>query len=228
MVLLHCGVGKNWAGPFFPPSKMLGSFYLSSRLLDYVILLLYLNSLDLYQAENQVFKPTHLFVIVGWGKTGPAHSFPLLNLSIFYWSFRLSVYVTLSLYFNIYERTIPKWESSFQSNKIIGTSTLLGGEIVGRPILSPLQNLQIFLFISYNCSLSVYVTLSLYLNTYEWPIPKRESSFQTKHFICTATLWGGERLGRPILPPPPPPPLTPPKCSDLSIYLSVFQLMLFF
>ena len=53
---------------------------------------------------------------------------------------------------------------------------------------------------------------------------QRESSFQTKHFICTATLWGGERLGRPILPPPPPLP----KCSDLSIYLSVFQFMLFF
>ena len=56
---------------------MFGTFYLSSRLLDYVILLLYHNSLDLYQAENQVFKPTSLFVIVGWGKTGPAHSFPL-------------------------------------------------------------------------------------------------------------------------------------------------------
>ena len=55
---------------------MLGSFYLSSRLLDYVILLLYLNSLDLYRAEKQVFKPTSLFVIVGWGKTGLAHSFP--------------------------------------------------------------------------------------------------------------------------------------------------------
>ena len=75
-VLLHCGVGKDWAGPFFPPSKMLGSFYLSSRLLDYDILLLYLNSLDLYQVENQVFMPTRLFVIVWWGKTGPAHSFP--------------------------------------------------------------------------------------------------------------------------------------------------------
>ena len=62
-MLLHCGVGENWAGPFFPPSKMLGSFYISSRLLDYVILLLYLNSLDLYQAENQVFKPTSL---LGW------------------------------------------------------------------------------------------------------------------------------------------------------------------
>ena len=159
------------------------------------------------------------FYIVGWGKTGPAHSFPLLNLSIFYWSFCLSVYVTLSLYFNIYERPIPKWESSFQSNKIIGTSTLLGGERLGQPILSPLQNFWSFYW---SVSLSVYVTLSLYLNTSEWPIPKRESSFQTKHFICTATLWGGERLGWPILSPP------PPKCSDLSIYLSVFQFMLFF
>ena len=68
--------GEKLGGPILSPSKMLGSFYLSSRLLDYSILLLYLNSLDLYQAENQVFKPTSLFVIVGWGKTGPAHSFP--------------------------------------------------------------------------------------------------------------------------------------------------------
>ena len=89
LVLLHCGVGKDWAGPFFPPSKILGSFYLSSRLLDYVILLLYLNSLNLYQAENQVFKPTSLFVIVGWGKNGSAGErlgrpvlSPLLNLWI--------------------------------------------------------------------------------------------------------------------------------------------------
>ena len=144
--------GLAHSSPPPPPSIMLGSFYLSSRLYDYAILLLYLNSLDLYQAENQVFKPTSLFVIVGWGKTGLAHSFPLLNLWIFYWSFRLSVYITLSLYFNIYERTIPKWESSFQSNKIIGTSTLLGGERLGRSILSPpppppLHNAWIFQFI---------------------------------------------------------------------------------
>ena len=59
---------------------------------------------------------------------------------------------------------------------------------------------------------------SLYLNTYEWPIPKRESSFQTKHFICTATLWGGERMGRPILPPPPPPPF-----QNVLIFLFIFQ-----
>ena len=162
MVLLHCGVGKNWAGPFFPPSKMLGSFYLSFRLLDYVILFLYLISLDLYQAENQVFKPTSLFIIVGWGKTGPAHSFPLLNLSIFYWSFCLLVYVTLSLYFNIYERPIPKWESSFQSNKIIGTSTLWCGERLGRPILPPSKMFGSFYLSS---RLLDYVILLLYLTS---------------------------------------------------------------
>ena len=83
LVLLHCWVGKDRAGPFFPPSKMFGSFYFSSRLLDNVILLLYLNSFDLCQAESQVFKPTSFFVIEGSGKTGPAHSFPPLNLSIF-------------------------------------------------------------------------------------------------------------------------------------------------
>ena len=64
-------------------------------------------------------------------------------------------------------------------------------------------------------SLSVYVTHSLYLNTYEWPIPKRQSSFQTKHFICTATLCAGERLGRPILSPPP--------LQNVLIFLFIFQ-----
>ena len=74
---------------------------------------------------------------------------------------------------------------------------------------------KIFWSFYWSVSLSVYVTLSLYLNTYEWPIPKRESSFKTKHFICTATLWGGERLGRPI---PPPPPL-----QNVLIFLFIFQ-----
>ena len=81
---------------------------------------------------------------------------------------------------------------------------------------------KIFSSFCWSVSLSVYVTLSLYLNTYEWPIPKRESSFQTKHFICTATLWGGERLGRPILSPPPPPP-PPSPLQNVLIFLFIFQ-----
>ena len=144
-------MGKDWAGPFFPPSLI---FWSSIDRFVFRFMLLFHSILtfmkELYQSENQVFNPTRLLVL------------------------------------------LHCW--------------------VGKDWAD-------------NCSLSVYVTLSLYLNTYEWQIPKRESSFQTKHFICTATLWGGERLGRPSLSPP---PLTPPKCSDLSIYLSVFQLMLFF
>ena len=43
--------------------------------------------------------------------------------------------------------TYSKERSSFETNKLIGTSTLWGGEKLGRPILSPLQNVGIFLFI---------------------------------------------------------------------------------
>ena len=82
---------------------------------------------------------------------------------------------------------------------------------------------KIFWSFYWSVSLSAYVTLSLYLNTYEWPIPKRESSFQTKHFFVLLHCGVGKDWAGPFFPPPP-----PPKCSDLSIYFSVFQFMLFF
>ena len=78
-VLLHCWVGKDWAGPFFPPSEMFQSFYLSFSLLDYTTLRLYLNTYELLQREDEVFKPKTVywyFYIVWWGNTGPAHSSP--------------------------------------------------------------------------------------------------------------------------------------------------------
>ena len=55
---------------------MSGSFYLSSRLLDYVILLLYLNSLDLYQAENQVFQTNKFICNCRVGKDWAGQFFP--------------------------------------------------------------------------------------------------------------------------------------------------------
>ena len=85
LVLLQCWVGKEWAGPFFPPSKIFRSFYLSVTIVVFRFMLLFHCILtlmnDLFQRENQVFKPNILFVllhcyIVGWGKTGPAHSSP--------------------------------------------------------------------------------------------------------------------------------------------------------
>ena len=194
-------MGKDWAGPFFPPSLIFQSFY---------------------------------------------------------WLFSLSVYVTLSLYLNIYERPFPKRESSFQSNKIIGTSTLLGGKDWAGPFF-PSSKMYWSIYLSF--SLLNYAALSLHLNTNVWPVQKRESSFQTTSILVllhcrvgkdwagpifppskiflsfylsfqsfglcnslnvseqfwmtyskvrikslgTSTLWGGERLGRPILSPPPPP-----------------------
>ena len=144
---------------------------------------------DLFQWEYQFFKPTSLFVIVGWGKTGSAHSSPLpksFDLSIDQLVFRF--YVTRSLYLNTYEWPIWKRESSFQTKHFI----CIGGERLGRPILPPSKMFWSF-YLSF--SLSVYVILLLYLKTYEWLIPKRWSNFQTKKFI-----------GYP-----------PPKCSNLCI-----------
>ena len=81
LVLLHCWVGKDWAGPFFPPPPpfiMLGSFNLLFSLSVYVTLWLYLNNFEWpIPKRDQVFKQVNwYFHIVGWGKTGLAHSFP--------------------------------------------------------------------------------------------------------------------------------------------------------
>ena len=65
LVLLHCWVGKDWAGPFFPPPK---SFDLSIDQLVFRFMLLFYSILifmkDLYQSENQVFNPTRLLVLL--------------------------------------------------------------------------------------------------------------------------------------------------------------------
>ena len=145
------GWGKDWAGPFFPPPKCFDhSFYLSVfwiMLLFHCILTL-MNIL--FERENQVFKPNSLFVLLhcGVGKDWVGPFFPPSKMfRSFYLSFSLLDYATLWLYLNNFEWPIPKWELSFQTNKFIGTSTLWGGERLGRPILYPLQNVLIFLFI---------------------------------------------------------------------------------
>ena len=78
LVLLHCWVGKEWAGPFFPPSIMLGSVTIvvfRFTLLFHCILTL-MN--DRFQRENQVFKPNILFVLLhcGVGKDWAGPFFP--------------------------------------------------------------------------------------------------------------------------------------------------------
>ena len=53
---------------------------------------------DLFKRENLVFKQQvyWYFCIVGWGKTGPAQSFPLQNLPIFLFIFSVFWVMQLS------------------------------------------------------------------------------------------------------------------------------------
>ena len=94
LVLLHCWVGKDWAGPFFPPPPKCSdlSIYLSvfQYLLFFYGILTLMN--DQFQIENQVFKPNILFVLLhcGVGKdwAGPFFPPPLQNVLIFLFIFQ--------------------------------------------------------------------------------------------------------------------------------------------
>ena len=63
--ICNCRVGKDWAGPFFPPSLIFRSsidcFVFRFMLLFHSILTF---MKDLYQSENQVFNPTRLLVLL--------------------------------------------------------------------------------------------------------------------------------------------------------------------
>ena len=153
-----------------------------------ILILMY----DLFNRENLVVKQQvcWYFCIVGWGKTGPAQSFPPPKSSyLSIYLFSLLDYATLWMYLNNFEWPIPKWELSFLSYKFIGTSTLSGGERLGRPILPPPS----IMLGSFNLlfSLSVYVTLWLYLNNFEWPISKRDQVFKpTVNWYFYIVGWG--------------------------------------
>ena len=97
MFPLKSGVGKDWAGPFSPPPPLGSnlSIYLSVLGLNYSYteyehsLLTYLKEKFKLQAFSQM-----ILLNRGWGKTGPAHSFPTLlfsNLSIYLSVFRFNL-----------------------------------------------------------------------------------------------------------------------------------------
>ena len=93
LVLLHCWVGKDWAGPFFPPSKIFWSFYWSVSLSVYVTLSLYLNTYEwLIPKRESSFQTNILFVLLhcGVGKdwAGPFFPPPLQNVLIFLFIFQ--------------------------------------------------------------------------------------------------------------------------------------------
>ena len=173
--------GKDWASPFFPSSKMYWSIHLSLSLLNHAALSLHLNTnVWPVQKRESSFQTTSILVLlhcrVGKDWAGPIFPPPKSSyLSIYLFS--LLGYATLWMYLDNFEWPIPKWELSFLSYKSIGTYTLWDGERLGRPIHSPPPSTMLRSFNS-SFSLSVYVTLWLYLNNFEWPIPKRDQVFK--------------------------------------------------
>ena len=113
--------GEDWAGPIFPPSKIFLSFYLSFQSFGLC------NSLNVSEQfwmtysevriKFSILKVYWYFYFVGWGKTGPAHSFPpppSIMLGSFNLLFSLLVYVTLWLYLNNFEWPISKRDQVFK------------------------------------------------------------------------------------------------------------------
>ena len=144
-------MGKDWAGPFFPPSLIFGSFYWSFRLSVYVTLSLYLNIYERPIPKRESSFQSNKIIGTSTLLGGKDWAGPFFPSSKMYWSIYLSFsllnYAALSLHLNTNVWPVQKRESSFSNNKYIGTSALSGGERLGRPNLSPLQNLPIFLFI---------------------------------------------------------------------------------
>ena len=142
-------MGKNWAGPFFPPSKMLGSFYLSSRLLDYVILLLYLNSLDLYQCRESSFQTNKFICNCRVGKDWAG---PFLPPSLI---FRSSIDRFLFRFMLLFHSILTFMKDLYQSeNQVFNPTRLLvllhcwvGKDWAGPFFPPPLHNAWIFQFI---------------------------------------------------------------------------------
>ena len=125
---------------------------------------------------------------MGWGKTGPAHSFPPpplgSNLSI-----NLSV---LGLNYP-YTESEHSWLTYLKEKfKLQAFSQMIllnrGGERLGRPILSPLYYFLTFLFISQSLGLTYSCTVS----EHSWlSCPKEKFTFRKHLANCVFLLNSG-------------------------------------
>ena len=72
-------MGKDWAGPFFPPSLIFRSSidrYVFLFMLLFHSILTFMKDLYQVRIKFSIQQDYWYFYIVGWGKTGPAHSLP--------------------------------------------------------------------------------------------------------------------------------------------------------
>ena len=138
---------------------------------------------------------------MGWGKTGPAHSFPPppplgSNLSIY-----LSV---LGLNYS-YTESEHSWLTYLKEKfKLQAFSQMIllnrGGERLGRPILSPLDYFLTFLFISQSLGLTYSCTVS----EHSWLSCPKEKFKLRKHLANCMFLLNsgvGKDWAGPFFPP---------------------------
>ena len=105
--LCFLGVGKNWAGPFFPHlDKIKHQPWAGGCLGREKLAGPFFSHPDKWKHQPYTLSWIHIQTLLfrGWGKTGPAHSFPILTS---------------------------------ESINLVQKLCYLGGEKLGRPILSP-------------------------------------------------------------------------------------------
>ena len=137
------GVGKNWAGPFFPhPDKIkhqpCAGGYLGGEKLSWSVIFpswqVKTSTLPCHEYANK------LCFLRGGGKTGPAHSFPTLT--------SVSINLVQKLGYLGGEKLgwsviFPPWQvkvSTLPCHEYANNLCFLGGgETLGWPILSPLR-----------------------------------------------------------------------------------------
>ena len=166
-VYLYCyivGWGKTGPAHSFLPSKCfdLSIYHLvfCFMLVFYYILIL-MN--DLFQRENEVFKPNSLFVLLhcGWGKTGPAHSFPTpqcFDLFIY-----LSVFWIMLLFdciWTLMNELFQREDEVSKPNSLLVLLHYRVGKDPASTFFPPLQNVLIFLFIFQSFGLCYSFTVS--------------------------------------------------------------------
>ena len=134
------GVGKNWAGPFFP-HLTIESINLVQKLVIWVEknwaspFFPHPTSESISLTLSWICKQPLLFM--GWGKTGLAHSFPTLTSVSINLVQRLGCLGGEKLGWSL---TFPPWQviaSTLPCHEYTNLCFLGSGEKLGRPILSP-------------------------------------------------------------------------------------------
>ena len=162
MFICNCRKGKDWAGPFFPPSLIFRSsidrFVFRFMLLFHSILTF---MKDLYQSENQVFNPTRLLVLLhcwaGNDWTGPFFPPSLIfrsSIDRFVFRFMLLFHSILTFMKDLYQSE----NQVFNPTRLLVLLHCWAGKDWTGPFFPPPPSIMLGSF-NLLFSLSVYVTL---------------------------------------------------------------------